>query len=218
MGFFKSLTKVAGPLLGASAALPVVGPTLGALGGSIMGYQETKETNKANAREAQLNRQFQERMSSTAHQRSVVDLRKAGLNPMLAAGSSASTPGGGQATMMSAANDVREGAKMGQLLREQLNNMKADTAQKEQAKKVGEQDEKLRKTQRALTAEQSRVANFQAISEWNRWQSVALDNRLKQMDVDFWTGNETARILNRLGINSGTAKDVQSLIKGMRRR
>lgn len=62
--------------------------------------KEAEKTRTFNALEAEKNREFQREMSSTAYQRAVSDMRKAGINPILAVQgmSAASTPQGSFAT------------------------------------------------------------------------------------------------------------------------
>lgn len=133
---------------------------LGLLGGvaSLIGGNQA---NVANARQAQLNRDFQERMSNTSWQRGVADMRAAGINPALAySQGGASQPGGGQATnMQDVVTPAISTAMQAFRTRQELGNMK------EQRRLTGWQADKAREettaqaVQNAVNTAESGAAN-----------------------------------------------------------
>ena len=94
--------------------VPFLGP-IATVASSLFSAKSAEKTNKANIDQAQADRDFQERMSNTAHQREVTDLKAAGLNPILSANHGASTPGGAMATLQNPyarlADDVNSASK-----------------------------------------------------------------------------------------------------------
>lgn len=88
--------------------------TLGAIQQGIYNHIEQNAAMNYNSAEALANRNFQERMSNTSYQRAVEDMRKAGLNPILAfANGGASTPGGSGATITGASMGMPSSSALG---------------------------------------------------------------------------------------------------------
>lgn len=82
-----------------AAGIGAAGSLAGGMLSSSGQQQANAQTAMFNAQEAQKNRDFQERMSNTAYQRAMADMRAAGLNPVLAyQQGGSSTPSGGQAS------------------------------------------------------------------------------------------------------------------------
>lgn len=105
-----------------AAAIPAIIGAASDIAGGIQGQN-------ASAKQARLNRQWQERMSNTAHQRETKDLEKAGLNRILSiskGGPGASTPAGATARQ----ETIKPGAHVATALAakrlgQELANMKA---------------------------------------------------------------------------------------------
>jgi len=132
MGFLSSVTSAIGSV--ADKVSKITSPISQIIGGvsgiaePLMSFFGGQDVNDQYRAASQKQMDFQERMSNTAYQRSMEDMRKAGLNPIFAYNKAgASTPSGSMPTLVDKIGSSANTAIAARMARQQWFKMQAET-------------------------------------------------------------------------------------------
>lgn len=205
-----------------------IGAAVGAVG-SWFGQDDANKANRDIAREqmkfqersARESMAFQERMSSTAWQRGVEDMKKAGINPMLAfAKGGASSPSGSSATgasipMQSKAQAAITSALQASRIQADLDNIRSLTTKTQSDADLNRQLIDTSKSSAELNTANARVADATARVANANAANIAtqLPGLIKEQKIDESTFGTVMRYLGRLNPFAHSASSLTQAFK-----
>lgn len=175
----------------------MLGQIIGSGIGAVAGLFGQSSANRANLNESEKNRAFQGDVLKRRHQIEVEDLKKAGLNPMLAMNGGASGAAGSQAHVENEAQSAVTAARELGMMKSQMDVNEQSVEQSksqthlnsEAANKVGVEQKILKHNEKATKAE----------SQY-RIDKANMDRKLLKVDKAFGYGT---KVLNSLATGAG---------------
>lgn len=206
----KSIAKVAVPAIAGGMLGGPVGAMIGlGVGSSFLSAEGQEAANEASLQSAREQMAFQERMSNTAHQREVADLKAAGINPVLSANSGASSPSGESVTFQNEAPDLSQMAATAMQARSLLKTLESQDAEidlRKASREVQLQQREVAANNAKVLEAEARIRNAEAVA--SEQEAMFYKKNPRYVDV-----KKAMELFSPL---VGTARDVALTYRGFK--